>query len=223
MDLLSSLAHLIFPTQCLGCGQWDVTLCPQCAALATRPVPSWSVIEADYGTVPLPCWSLGEYEGALRNILLAAKHRDHADADVFLWRAGYSLGKAMSGSVLCEPAQEYWVVPAPSRWRRRWRGREVAVMVADGVARALYEERGGRVAVVQACALRWGAGSQAGRSGGERRSGRVGTMRARLAVPSGVGVVIVDDVVTTGATIREMRRVLGEGVMGVLALCQVRR
>lgn len=96
-------------------------------------------------------------------------------------------------------------------------------MLAQGVARALHEERGVRVAVVQAVALRWGVGTQAGLSGGERRQGRVGTMRARLPFPPHVSVIFVDDVVTTGATIREMRRVVGERVVGVLALCQVRR
>lgn len=95
-------------------------------------------------------------------------------------------------------------------------------MLADGVACGICEQRGVRALVVQACALKWWVGSQAGRSGSERRYGRVGTMRARVSIPPDVGVVIVDDVVTTGATIREMRRVLGETVMGVLALCQVR-
>jgi putative purine/pyrimidine phosphoribosyl transferase len=49
--------------------------------------------------------------------------------------------------------------------------------------------------------------------------GRMGSMRA-LAVPGpGVRVVAVDDVVTTGATIREMERVLG-GLDAVVAICR---
>lgn len=171
----------------------------------------------------MPCWALGEYEGRLRNILLAAKHRDRADADVFLWRAGRTLGQAIARSAVLAHAGEYWVIPAPSRWRRRWRGREVALLLAQGAAQAISEERGERVRVVRACALKWGAGTQAGRSGGERRRGRLGTMRARVRVPDDVALVIVDDVVTTGATIREMQRVLGQQVMGVLALCRVHR
>ncbi|MBF0967630.1 MAG: competence protein ComF, partial [Actinomyces bouchesdurhonensis] len=49
--------------------------------------------------------------------------------------------------------------------------------------------------------------------------GRMGSMRARVSVPEGAIVIAVDDVVTTGATIREMERVLGR-VDGVAALCR---
>ena len=49
--------------------------------------------------------------------------------------------------------------------------------------------------------------------------GRMGAMRA-LAVPrASIRVVAVDDVVTTGATIREMERVLG-ALDVVAALCR---
>ena len=223
MNLFRAYADLIVPTQCLGCGQWDVSLCPACESLVHRRVGGWGLLEGEEGKEDLPVWSLGEYDGVLRRILLAAKHRDRADGDAFVWKAGRTLGLSMSASAALGHVKELWVVPAPSRWRRRWRGREVALMLAHGVAQGIYEGRGGRVRLVQACALRWGGGSQAGRSGGERRQGRVGTMYARMWIPSDVGVVLVDDVVTTGATIREMWRVLGESVVGVGALCHVVR
>jgi putative purine/pyrimidine phosphoribosyl transferase len=47
----------------------------------------------------------------------------------------------------------------------------------------------------------------------------MGAMRALAVPPRGVLVVAVDDVVTTGATIREMERVLG-GLAAVVALCR---
>ena len=78
---------------------------------------------------------------------------------------------------------------------------------------------GVRVRVVDAARLRVGATSQSGKAGAQRTVGRMGSMRA-LAVPGpGVRVVAVDDVVTTGATIREMERVLGR-LDGVAALCR---
>ena len=64
-----------------------------------------------------------------------------------------------------------------------------------------------------------GVGSQAGKGGAARVVGRMGSMRARVSVPEGAIVIAVDDVVTTGATIREMERVLGR-VDGVAALCR---
>ena len=78
---------------------------------------------------------------------------------------------------------------------------------------------GVRACVVDALALRVGAGSQSGKAGAARVVGRMGSMRPRAEVPAGVLVVAVDDVVTTGATIREMERVLGR-LDGVAALCR---
>lgn len=46
-------------------------------------------------------------------------------------------------------------------------------------------------------------------------------MQARVAVPMDAIVIAVDDVVTTGATIREMERALGR-LGGVAALCRPR-
>jgi len=66
-----------------------------------------------------------------------------------------------------------------------------------------------------------GAGSQSGKAGAARVVGRMGAMRARVAVPTGTIAIAVDDVVTTGATIREMERALGR-LDGVAALCRPR-
>lgn len=221
MSLFAACESLTLPTQCVGCGRWDTGLCDECAALSGRFPDGWAILDGDGDDLPM--WTLGDYEGSLRRILLAAKHRDRADTDAFLWRAGRTLGLSMSRSRMMGGAEDIWVVPAPSRWRRRWNGREVACVIAHGVARGIYEGCGVRVRLVQACALRWGAGTQAGRSGAERRRGRAGTMRCRLTVPPQVGVVLVDDVVTTGATIREMSRVMNARIVGVGALCHVAR
>ena len=77
------------------------------------------------------------------------------------------------------------------------------------------------VCVVDALTLRVGAGSQSGKAGAARVVGRMGAMRARVAVPTGTIAIAVDDVVTTGATIREMERALGR-LDGVAALCRPR-
>jgi len=97
----------------------------------------------------------------------------------------------------------------------------VALPLARAVARALAAgaRPGVRVRVVDAARLRVGATSQSGKAGAQRTVGRMGSMRA-LAVPGpGVRVVAVDDVVTTGATVREMERVLG-GLDAVVTLCR---
>jgi hypothetical protein len=182
---------------------------------------------------------MGDYDGPLRRIVLAAKHSARTDVTDFLDEAGARLGTALGGvlGVAGSPvaavgslagrvpstgsAVDVWVVPAPSSWKRRLRGRQVALPLARAVARALAASArpGVRVQVVDAVRLRVGATSQSGKAGAQRTVGRMGSMRA-LAVPSpGVLVVAVDDVVTTGATVREMERVLG-GLDAVATLCR---
>ena len=237
-SLMRGLVGALVPVQCAGCRAWDEVLCPSCRSLAGCPAHVAS-LEGVRG--PLPLVAIGDYDGPLRRIVLAAKHSARTDVTDFLDEAGACLGTALGGvlGVAGAPAAavgalegrasftggavEVWVVPAPSSWKRRLRGRQVALPLARAVARALAAgARPGvrvRVRVVDAVRLRVGATSQSGKARAQRTMGRMGSMRA-LAVPGpGVRVVAVDDVVTTGATIREMERVLG-GLDAVVTLCR---
>ena len=226
----------LLPVQCAGCRAWDEVLCPSCRSLASGPA---HVASIDGVRGPLPLVVMGDYDGPLRRIILAAKHSARTDLSDFLDEAGACLGTALGGvlGVAGSPAAavgslerrapstggavEVWVVPAPSSWKRRLRGRQVALPLARAVARAVAAgaRPGVRVRVVDAVRLRIGATSQSGKAGAQRTVGRMGSMYA-LAVPgSGVLVVAVDDVVTTGATVREMERVLG-GIDAVVAICR---
>ena len=234
--LMRGLVGALLPVQCAGCRAWDEVLCPSCRSLAGGPAHVAS-LEGVRG--PLPLVAMGDYGGPLRRIVLAAKHSARTDVTDFLDEAGARLGTALGGvlGVAGAPAAavgslegrasstagavEVWVVPAPSSWKRRLRGRQVALPLARAVARALAASAtpGVRVSVVDAARLRVGATSQSGKAGAQRTVGRMGSMRA-LAVPGpGVRVVAVDDVVTTGATVREMERVLG-GLDAVVTLCR---
>lgn len=233
---MRGLVGALLPVQCAGCRAWDEVLCPSCRSLAGSPAHVAS-LEGVRG--PLPLVAMGDYDGPLRRIVLAAKHSARTDVTDFLDEAGARLGTALAGvlGVAGLPAAavgplegrasftggavEVWVVPAPSSWKRRLRGRQVALPLARAVARALAASAtpGVRVRVVDAVRLRVGATSQSGKAGAQRTVGRMGAMRA-LAVPGpGVCVVAVDDVVTTGATVREMERVLG-GLDAVVTLCR---
>ena len=226
----------LLPVQCAGCRAWDEILCPSCRSLAGGPAHVAS-LEGVRG--PLPLVAMGDYDGPLRRIVLSAKHSARTDVTDFLAEAGACLGASLAsvlgvaglpaaavGSLAGRApstgsAVDVWVVPAPSSWKRRLRGRQVALPLARAVARALAASArpGVRVRVVDAVALRAGAGSQSGKAGAARTVGRMGAMRARVVAPAGALVVAVDDVVTTGATIREMERVLGR-LDGVAALAR---
>ena len=234
--LTRGLIGAILPVQCAGCRAWDEVLCPSCRSLASSPA---HVASIDGARGPLPLVAMGDYDGPLRRIVLAAKHSARTDVTDFLDEAGARLGTALARvlGVAGSPAGaggsrqgratptggavDVWVVPAPSSWKRRLRGRQVAMPLACAVARALAAsaQPGVRVRVVDAVRLRVGASSQSGKAGAQRTVGRMGAMRALAVPPRGVLVVAVDDVVTTGATIREMERVVG-GLDAVVTLCR---
>ena len=234
--LTRGLIGAILPVQCAGCRAWDEVLCPSCRSLASSPA---HVASIDGARGPLPLVTMGDYDGPLRRIVLAAKHSARTDVTGFLDEAGARLGTALGGvlGVAGSPAAavgslagrvpstgsavDVWVVPAPSSWKRHLRGRQVALPLARAVARALAAgaRPGVRVQVVDAVRLRVGATSQSGKAGAQRTVGRMGSMRALAVPPPGVLVVAVDDVVTTGATVREMERVLG-GLDAVATLCR---
>ena len=149
---MRGLVGALLPVQCAGCRAWDEVLCPSCRSLAGGPAHVAS-LEGVRG--PLPLVAMGDYDGPLRRIVLAAKHSARTDVSDFLDEAGARLGTALGGvlGVAGAPAAavgslegrasstagavEVWVVPAPSSWKRRLRGRQVALPLARAVARAL--------------------------------------------------------------------------------------
>lgn len=229
-DFARTLVDIVLPSQCAGCGTWDEVLCAECDALAQGPAQV-GLFDPD-GEDAIPLVHLGAYDGELRRILISAKHSPAFGAEDFLDRAGETLGRAF-GDELARPlrantgvrasneaAEEWWVVPAPASWRRRLFGRNVTTGLAAGVARGLAEATGSGARVVDAIAPRLAARSQAGRGGRGRRDRRAGSMRARLPLPDPSRILLVDDVLTTGATARELRRVCG-GAAGIVVLARV--
>lgn len=217
--VLRHLLDLLLPVDCGGCGAPGAALCPDCAALLG--VPS-QVYPACCPTGP-PVYALGNYHGRLRTAILAYKERGRRDL-------ANPLGAALAAALLqirsLHPdcgSGTVWMVPAPSR--NAAAGRRGGQHVALLARRAAAALAGAGVAAAVAPALRLGAGvrDSVGLSAAARRANLAGRVLARRAglPPAGTTVVLVDDVVTTGATASACVAALvqtGVGVSAILAL-----
>ncbi|MFI5509603.1 ComF family protein [Mycobacterium sp. NPDC051804] len=206
------MLDLIVPLECGGCGARSTRWCDACAKdLAVRPdEPHLVSPRVDPG---VPVFSLGRYAGARRQAIVAVKEHGRADlvmplADVL--RVG--LAQMVTWGVVGTPLV---VVPAPTR---RWSARRRGGDPVTRVARAATAERD-EVAVVQALRTRAFVADSAGLSSADRQRNIAGRVKQVRRVRG--EVVVVDDIVTTGATASESVRVLqraGASVVAVLAI-----
>jgi len=206
------MLDLVLPLQCGGCGAPSTRWCPACAReLAVRPdQPHLITPRVDAG---VPVLSLGRYAGPRRDAIVAVKEHGRADLIAPLADAlSAGINQLLVWGVIETPIT---VVPAPTRRSAaRRRGGDPVTRIARAAA-----ARQTGVEVVQALRLRAFVRDSVGLSGADRQrniAGHVGIIK-----PIAGAVLVVDDIVTTGATAAESVRVLhiaGAQVAGVLAI-----
>ena len=208
------MLDLVLPLSCGGCGAPSTRWCAGCAAALAVQTDQPHVItpRADPG---VPVFALGRYTGARRQVIVALKEHGRRDLVGPLARA-LALGIHQLGSwgVVGFPLT---VVPAPTRRAAaRRRGGDPVIRIAAAATSAHP-----RIAVVNAVRTVGPVRDSVGFNPAARERNIAGRVRL-LAAPRG-DVLLVDDIVTTGATARETVSVLlagGVQVVAVLALAQ---
>lgn len=201
------MLDLVLPLECGGCGLPSTRWCDPCAAALTVRADEPHVVSPRVEP-GVPVFSLGRYAGPRRNAILALKERGRTDlagplADAL--RDG--LAHLEAWRIVERPVT---VVPAPTRrFAARRRGGDPVTRIARAAA----------TDVVAALRSKTLTRDSVGLSAADRQ--RNIADRIKLVRPVHGDVILVDDIVTTGATASESVRVLqtaGARVLAVLTL-----
>ncbi|GAA1170453.1 ComF family protein [Corynebacterium glaucum] len=203
---MAGLGELILPRRCAGCGLAGHVLCDACRTrLATPPRRVFPP------TPPhAPVFALGPYADAHRSVVLAMKEHNNR---IVRRHVGAVLAAALEYlEVRGEIPHGAVLVPAPTRpSSARARGGDPVAAVCRASGRA----------VVEVLELSERAADQADLDAAARRANLAGAVRIS-GVPA-KQCIVIDDVVTTGATLTasvEMLLAHGADVAACVAICE---
>ena len=237
MSLLASVLELLLPTRCAGCDFTDDAdlrtrgLCPACVATVRGAAPlEWYVAPAasppsgapspPSGAATLRGFAAATYDGVVRAALL--NYKEHGRR--CLQR---ELGGCLAVSVLAAarvgqgaPRPGLLLVPVPSAAvAQRERGHDPVGGMARDVVRRL-SAAGLQIGIAAVLRQARAVADQSGLDAVARQANLTGALTvANPASIRGRRVVVVDDIVTTGATAIEAARALtaAGAVVGAVA------
>jgi predicted amidophosphoribosyltransferase len=161
----------------------------------------------------VPVFALGHYAGPRRQAIVALKEHGRRDLVAPLARAlALGIHQLVSWGILDTP---FTIVPAPTRaLAARRRGGDPVTRIAQWATQNHPD-----IAVVRALRTRALVRDSVGLTSADRERNLVG--RIKITKPVSGDVMLVDDIITTGATAREAVRMLqktGANVTAVLTL-----
>jgi predicted amidophosphoribosyltransferase len=207
---LPALSELIFPSRCLGCRQLGIGICSACRASWHPHIYRSSISTVEFS---FPVYSAVAYSPVAQKVLLGAKEGALQVADQLILQAlTHSLSYFYSEVGIAD------LVPIPSRKvNTRKRGR-------DFILEQTYEvSRTPSVLVRAILSHSRRVKDQSTLNSRSREINLSQSMRcANREESTNIPVIIIDDLVTSGATLREAGRALhgaGYTVLGAVTAC----
>lgn len=192
--MLDELLDLLLPVRCLRCAKPPSVLCGNCGAVIAGPGG-----QVTRGS--LQGWSVAAYDAEIAALI------NHFKENGVTALAKY-FGAAMANNIAANVSEADYLVAPPSRPQASIRrGYQPAALLAKALAKQL-RAHGRPVRIINnALALGVDIADQSGLGAQARFANLAGTMRVRVPV-IGKSVILVDDIVTTGATLLECKRAL---------------
>lgn len=191
MKIIDELSQLIFPTRCYGCDRLGISICTECRR---EWIPHYYRTHID----ELKVHSALLYTTTASKIILAAKENSIRGADELLVEAIiHVLNKAKLDS------QTFQLVPIPSsKSSQRRRGRSFIVNITQQVSKRF------EIPINDCLQITRRVADQSGLSKSQRVSNLDGAFALKPGAVVRGDLILIDDVVTTGATLREAARAL---------------
>ena len=220
---ISATLELVLPTTCGGCGASGATWCLACAQETASAKYSGGAKEVCPTPCPVgspPTWAATPYDASVRAALVAFKDSDRRDLVMVLApMLSSSMVAALAGDstlrgVLASGNGPVLVVPVPSSPAavRRRGDAPLKLLTREALRQVRLSER--ELMFTPALRLRRRVADQAGldhRQRADNLEHAIGVRPRWQASIQGVTALLVDDVLTTGATIVEAARALRTG------------
>ena len=223
------IGELLYPPVCASCNcrilRTDDTLCPLCwkqlrDSILSPACPTCGKSTSQYEIFNGKCHNcqdsdseldfllrVGNYQGALKNLILSLKYHHQSRLDQFL-------GKLAADAALARPETRNinYLVPIPLHWRRKLnRGYNQSEILAVQIARNLNNAGIKNISVSNELVRIRNTPPQTILPAGKRKKNLVGAFSIRPDAPyKNKNICLVDDVTTTGTTLntaaKELKR-----------------